>query len=268
MQFEDPDQCGDLNSEDASSFNQDASSPLEFPALGFSREDGASDGKIDSTESKRILHNPLAKSDSPGSDSVEADSVVVLFRKLSDGDESASQELWNRFFQRLATEARSQLNNQQRRVMDEDDLAAGVLHSLCVAAANSKLPAIRTRDDLWRMLLSWIRNDVLDHIRGYNRQKRGGGLVRGDSVFAKMGDRNAGGFDEIMAPESACQALIDLQDAWQHFSESLQDKQLRSIALRVLEGMTTEKIAEEINVSPRTIERKIQLIHQLWSERE
>jgi DNA-directed RNA polymerase specialized sigma24 family protein len=258
----------DSGPQDSLEFDRDTNSPLGFADCGLHWTERTSDDPIDCVDGNRVLNKSHSKSDLPTANSIEADSVVVLFQRLSQGDEQALHELWNRFFQRLAAEARSKLNNQQRRVMDEDDLAANVLHSLCVAAENSTLPAIRTRDDLWRMLLSWIRHDVLDHIRFHNREKRGGGLVRGDSVFAKTGSEKTYSFDDIMAPDSASQALIDLQEAWQHFSQSLQDEQLRLIALRALEGATPEKIAEEVSVSPRTIERKIQMIRQLWSERE
>jgi len=54
------------------------------------------------------------------------------------------------------------------------------------------------------------------------------------------------------------------------FSEMLErltelgDGTLRIVAKRKLEGFTIAEIAEELNVVPRTIDRKIQRIKSIW----
>ncbi len=55
--------------------------------------------------------------------------------------------------------------------------------ALCRRADEGQLLALDDRDCLWRMLLTWTRHDITDHIRADKRLKRGGGQVRGDSIF-------------------------------------------------------------------------------------
>ena len=48
--------------------------------------------------------------------------------------------------------------------------------------------------------------------------------------------------------------------------DELQDPLLRSISIGKLEGYTHEELATRLNVSVRTVERKLHLIRRKWSE--
>ena len=41
---------------------------------------------------------------------------------------------------------------------------------------------------------------------------------------------------------------------------------LRTIALRKLEGHTSEEIAAQLGISARTVDRKLELIREVWRE--
>ncbi|MEM9826965.1 MAG: ECF-type sigma factor [Planctomycetota bacterium] len=198
-------------------------------------------------------------------DASHPDSVVWWVQRLCSGDERAASEIWDRFFQRLAAEAKSQLSNRQLRVSDQDDLASGVLAALCDAAVNGRLPKLDSSEDIWRMLLAWMRNDVIDHVRHNNRQKRGDGKVRGDSIFA--GQSGSAGFDQFMTDVPTPQTVVELKLAWCEFVETLRDDKLRHIATSLVRGKTRKEIAEQLGVTSRTVDRKVDLMYQLWHER-
>jgi len=44
------------------------------------------------------------------------------------------------------------------------------------------------------------------------------------------------------------------------------EKQLRTVAIRILQGYSTAETAKELKCVPRTIERKIQLIRNAWQQ--
>jgi DNA-directed RNA polymerase specialized sigma24 family protein len=48
----------------------------------------------------------------------------------------------------------------------------------------------------------------------------------------------------------------------------LGSEELRAIALRKLEGYTTEEIAEQLDCARRTVERRLRLIRLQWTEEE
>ena len=194
------------------------------------------------------------------------DSTVWWYNKLEAGDPHAAAAIWDRYFKSLVEFAQRRLNNRQKRVEDGDDLASKVLMALIEAANNNKLPKLDSSEDIWRMLLAWMNHDLIDHVRSLNRAKRGGGRVRGDSVFARL-NKGPQGFDQIASGEASIQAVCELEEAWEVFCESLQDPTLSLIARRLIEGRTREEIAEELNKCKRTIARKIELIRNIWRER-
>ena len=48
--------------------------------------------------------------------------------------------------------------------------------------------------------------------------------------------------------------------------DRLDDETLRQIAIRKMEGETNAEIARDLGVQPRTVERKLRLIRELWSD--
>ena len=61
--------------------------------------------------------------------------------------------------------------------------------------------------------------------------------------------------------------LVMLQDQFQHLLSLLRTDQLRQVAQAYLEGKSTTEIAQELQVTRRSIERKLKLIREDW-ERE
>jgi DNA-directed RNA polymerase specialized sigma24 family protein len=53
-----------------------------------------------------------------------------------------------------------------------------------------------------------------------------------------------------------CQRLLD----------ALADEEARAVALFKMEGYTNEEIAQKLDCAPRTVERKLNLIRQLWEK--
>ena len=83
-----------------------------------------------------------------------------------------------------------------------------------------------------------IRNQkAVDRIRHEMREKRGGGNVRGESIFAK-GDPGSGAFglENLVADEPTPKTLVDLEEQHQHLIEILPNDTMRQIALQRMEG--------------------------------
>ena len=187
-------------------------------------------------------------------------SVTWWIQGLKAGDEEAARELWQRYFQRMAGLARQRLGEHGRRVHDESDVAISVFKSLCEGAERGHLDAIGGRGDLWRLLATITARKVVQQVRKEGRQKRGGGQVRGDSVFAT----DEAGFDAIASAEPSPGFLHELADEHQRLLAALEDDTLRHIAVWKLEGWTGEEIAKKLGITRRSVERKLELIRELW----
>jgi DNA-directed RNA polymerase specialized sigma24 family protein len=191
----------------------------------------------------------------------ENQSVTWWIQNLKDGDEAAAESLWQRYFGRLAGLARQRLGEGQRRVQDEDDIAVSVFKSLCERAERGDLAELEGRDDLWRLLATITVRKVAAQVRDATRQKRGGGLVRGDSVYAE-----AGGLEAIAGTEPSPDFLHQLAEEHQLLLAALGDDTLRNIAVWKMEGWTGQEIAGKLGLTRRSVERKIERIRELWKE--
>ncbi len=74
------------------------------------------------------------------------------------------------------------------------------------------------------------------------------------------------GLAEVLSREPAPQEVAQFADDYRQFLARLQEPSLRIVALRRLEGQSTREIAQMLNVSTKTVERKLQLIRAIWSQ--
>ena len=189
----------------------------------------------------------------------EPESITLSYEMLRQGNNAAAKQIWTRFFDQLVNVARRELQSSNRRVADEEDVASIVLASLCSQAEKGQLPDILNRDDLWRMLLVRLRNEVVDHVRGVTRAKRGSGKVRGDSVWEQ-----SSGLDGLDGLEPTPQLLMEMEEELHLLLSKLPNAMMRTLANLKMQGYTNLEIANQLGVSERTIERKLRIIRDCW----
>ena len=111
------------------------------------------------------------------------DPITRWIEGLRAGDDEAIGNLWNHYFDRLVGLARVRLGASPRRVADEEDIALSVFRCLCAGAETGRLADMSHRDDLWRVLVTMTVRKTIDQQRRAGNTKRGGGRVRGESMF-------------------------------------------------------------------------------------
>lgn len=191
-------------------------------------------------------------------------SVTRMIAGLKAGDEQAAQQLWETYCQRLVGFARRKLGNTPRRIADEDDVAVDAFHSLCRGAQRGRFRRLHDRDDLWQLLIVISSRKAADQIEREHRQKRGGGQVRGESVFMSGKSASAVGIDRVIGEEPTPEFVAILSEEFHHLLDLLNDDVLRRIALLKLEQDTNQEIAAKTGLSLRAVERKLRLIRQTW----
>ena len=98
---------------------------------------------------------------------------------------------------------------------------------------------------------------AIDHLRRELAEKRGGGNILGESAILER----AGASPEPN-PAFAAQVAEDF-----HLRlEQLADDVLVDIAIAKMEGYSNKEIADRFGVTVRTIERKLNLIREIWSQ--
>jgi DNA-directed RNA polymerase specialized sigma24 family protein len=198
-------------------------------------------------------------------------SVTHWIGLLKGGQYAAAQPLWERYSRRLVGLARKclRLRDAPRRAADEEDVALSAFDSFCRRAASGRFPALRDRDNLWKLLVVVTARKALRLARDEGRLKKGGGkvLVEADLAVAAGSDDDQALLQVVgwePTPEFAAQAAEECR----RLLGRLPDETLRSIALWKMEGYTTEEIATRLGCVPRTVERRLRVIRSLWDQED
>jgi DNA-directed RNA polymerase specialized sigma24 family protein len=196
----------------------------------------------------------------------KSDSVTAWLDGVKTGNNADIQRLWDRYFERLVRLARARLPGNRRRVFDEEDVALSAFESFCDRAGRGQFPEMNDRNDLWRLLLTITVRKAVMAIRHQTRQKRGAGAVLGESALTS-GKATVGGVTEFLNRDPTPEEVVQFTDELESYLNRLNDSVLRTVAVRKLEGHSTQEIAAELRTSARTIDRKLQLIRAIWVDK-
>jgi RNA polymerase sigma factor (sigma-70 family) len=194
-------------------------------------------------------------------------SVTHWLGPIKNGEAVAAQKLWEAYFCRLVALARQRLGNRARAAADEEDVALSALNSFFEGAAQGRFPQLNDRDGLWRLLVHITARKATDQINHERRKKR-----RPDSVVQIWADgADSEGEERLVqvvgnepTPAFAAQLAEDLE----RLLQSLNSRELRSVAVWKMEGYSNAEIAEKLRCVERSVERKLRLIRKKLEERE
>ena len=187
--------------------------------------------------------------------------ITVWLNKVECHPDAAMEKIWQAYYERLVSFARLKLKDHPRRSVDEEDVAAQAFNSLYNGIKANRFPKLNDRHDLWKLLLTIAARKASYAIRNNMAKKRGGGNVRGESIF--LAKESAGLQDIAIAPtqEFANQFTYDLFEQL----NILDDETLKQVAMLKLEGHSNREIAEKLDVVTRTIDRKLERIRAIWN---
>jgi DNA-directed RNA polymerase specialized sigma24 family protein len=187
-------------------------------------------------------------------------SVTWLIGNLKAGDESAAQQLWQRYFHRLVHLARSRLRSARRAgaIEDEEDAALSAFDSFCRGATADRFPQLVDRDDLWRLLVVLTVRKVCGQIERQSADKRGGDRLLGEAALINAS------LDRLAAHEPSPEMAALLVDEYRRLRNGLRTDALRQVLDLRLEGYTREEIAERLGCAERAVKRKLDAIREAW----
>jgi len=194
-------------------------------------------------------------------------SNTTLLQRLKAGiDGGASQEIWQRYFERLVSLARKHLLSVPRRARDEEDVALSAFNSFFRGVDRGRFPRLEDGDDLWQILVMLTERKAIDARRRERAAKRGGGRIRGDSVIAGSTDSSVNPL-EMQDSEPTPELALMFTDECRRLFHLLDDPELRLVAQLKMEGYGNEEIARSLDRTPRTIVRKLRTIRIVWLAR-
>ena len=195
-------------------------------------------------------------------------SVSLWIEDVKQGNQESALKLWERYFERLVKTTEWKMRDISKRVADEEDIAISAFNSMFLGAAQGQYDQLKNREDLWKLLVSITSHKIVDQVRNQTSQKRGSGEVRGESIFLNVNDAESpAGFEMFVDGDhqASPEFMMSLEEEHQRLLELLRDDTQRDIATLKLEGLTSEEIAAKLEISLRSVERKLNLIRELWS---
>jgi DNA-directed RNA polymerase specialized sigma24 family protein len=192
-------------------------------------------------------------------------SVTEWIDCLKGGDPKASNQLWQRYFERLIRLASRKIATLPRRVVDEDDIVNSVFFELLSGIEKQRFPDLHDRQDLWQILIMLTERQAIGVRRQQLADKRGGKILVGESALDHSNTSQLDGIQQVpgdhLTPEFAAlcaEALAMRLTSLQH------DPTLVEIARDKLSGFTNEEIAQRLDTSLRSVERNLSRIRQIW----
>ncbi len=193
------------------------------------------------------------------------DTIVAWVAGLKAGKSSCAYRLYGDIYEQLVRLSKQRFSGLKPRWADEEDVALSVFQSFCERAAAGQFPQLDNRDDLWKILVTLTCRKVRDYVRFDRRQKRGGGAVRGESVFMDADEPNAPGINAAEGNELPPDMALLVAEESRRLLDCLEDETLAQIAVWKMEGFTDQEIATRLDCAVRTVERKVARIREKWS---
>ncbi len=205
------------------------------------------------------------------SDLAGDDEVTEWIQRVKSGDDDAAQLIWNRYAEQIVDVARRSFGDASRRVSDEEDVAMLALKSLLAGISTGRFSELDNREQLWRLMMVITTRKAAAVIEHNSRQKRGGGLVRGDSAVGftlESSDPSfVVGFDKLPSEKPTPDLAALMADETHRLISSLPDATAQQVAVLKMEGHTHEEIADKLGCNVRTVERRLKQIRELWQRR-
>jgi DNA-directed RNA polymerase specialized sigma24 family protein len=188
-------------------------------------------------------------------------SVTHWIHLLQDGDHAAAQALWERYFVQLESVARGRLRGATLAIADAEDVALSAFDSLFRALEGGRLPQLRDRDNLFRLLIVITARKVAHLLRDQRRQKRGGER----SKLSSGGDPSVD-LEQVIGHAPTPEFALQVVEEADRLLGRLPDSGLQQVAIWKMEGYTNAEIAAKLGCAPRTVDRKLRLIRHLWEQ--
>jgi RNA polymerase sigma factor (sigma-70 family) len=197
-------------------------------------------------------------------------SVTRCIQQLKAGDLDAFEKIWQHYFEELLEVARGVMRQRKKwSIVDEDDIVQNALLSVCRGfPKNKSYENVNSRESLWPILVAITKFKVADNFRRENAAKRGAGRVVSEANLERKDDNSTRvGLAQLVADEAPRpQDIAEMSEQLTILMGLLPRDDLKQIARLHLEGWKNHQIAEELEISTRSVERKLALVRDAWLE--
>ncbi len=177
-----------------------------------------------------------------------------LYQLAADDDSAAQQQLWNRYFARLAALARTRLAGAPQRDADEEDVVLSAFNSFFSGARAGRFPELCDRTGLWPLLVKITARKAINQVKRQQAKKRSSAAEEAVPDLA-----------HLIGNEPTPQFALEIAEEFERLLAQL-DKDLQPVAVMKLEGFSNAEIADRLGIVERSVERKLARIRLEWND--
>ena len=180
--------------------------------------------------------------------------VTQLLVAWGNGSTDAGDELLAAVYAELHSQAARAM---RREAVDHTLQATALVHEAYLRLIDQRRVQWRNRAQFFGVAAQLMRRILVDHARGRDAAKRGGGIatITLEDVDAAA-ERSTNDVVDILALHDAIEKLA-----------ALDPDQARVVELRYFGGMSIEETAEVMDISPATVKREW-AVARAWLKRE
>ncbi len=168
----------------------------------------------------------------------------------------AAQLIWQRYFRDLLELARNNLSKRIRQREDEEDVLQNMYKSFCLRQQRGEFD-LAGRDALWSLLVTITLRKARNTARKQGRDMRD--VAREQTLLDHDETHPATGCSSRWTPPTPH------RPRWRCSTRRWQIPSCASIALWRLEGYTNREIAEKLDCTERSVERRLERIRSKWT---
>lgn len=185
---------------------------------------------------------------------------VQLVDRWRDGDETAAQEIYNRYVSRLIALAGSRISPALARRVEAEDVVQSVYRSFFARTSDDRL-AVDQSGQLWGLLAAITVNKIRGKARFHSAGKRNVATEASINASASC----FGLAPSELARDPSAEEAAMLTEQYDLASQQMSDSQ-RQVFQMFLDGENEETIAKSIRRSSRTVRRELEQIRNILSE--
>ena len=189
-----------------------------------------------------------------------SDNSLQLVERWRSGDETAAQEIYNRYVARLIALSGSRISPALARRVEAEDVVQSVYRSFFARTSDDRL-VVEEDGQLWGLLAAITINKIRSKARFHNARKR--------SIDAEASINSSvscyGLAPTELAREPTGEEVATLAEQYELISANMDEKQ-RQIFQLYLDNASVDDIANEIRRSARTVRRELDQIRRLLVE--
>jgi len=186
-------------------------------------------------------------------------SVSGWIAKMRQGDAIAISNLVARYFRKISQFADSKLRRGVRVTDDGEDIAISVLQTITQNSADGQFPDLQDRDDLWLLMIVIAQHQVIDRQRTVRRRAP-------MHTMTDMLETYNTDLDAFLGHHDSHEKAMEIIECWEDLLKSLPDERNREVAKLKMLGYSNRKISETLEMVPRTVDRKVKMIADLWHD--